>query len=139
MTALPNYRPNTLSLGPLESEILDILWARQSATVREVHEQILADPDRELAYASVTTVLNRLAKKGWVQCDREGQAFLWQTRLTKLEAQALMTHDQLQDFLEMGSPDVIAAFADSVDEASLDQLEAIAQQIKAARDLRAQS
>lgn len=133
MCALPVRRPNTLSLGPLESEILDILWVKTQATVRDIHEQILLDPDRELAYASVTTVLNRLAKKGWVQCDRKDQAFVWTPSLTQLEAQALIAHHQLQDFLEVGKPDVIAAFADSLDEASLEQLEAIAQQIKEAR------
>ena len=139
MSSLPNYRPASLSLGPLESEILDLLWAGEPMTVRNIHEKILEDPDRELAYASVTTVLNRLVKKGWVKCDRQEQAYIWTTRLTKLEAQALKTHDQLQNFLAMGQPDVIAAFADAVDEASLDQLEAIALQIKAARDARTKS
>ncbi|MEM9137111.1 MAG: BlaI/MecI/CopY family transcriptional regulator [Cyanobacteria bacterium P01_F01_bin.42] len=134
MSALPIRKPNTLTLGPLESEILEILWVMTRATVREIHEQILSDPDRELAYSSVTTVLNRLAKKGWVKCDRQEQAFVWRPTLTKLEAQALIAHDQLQDFLALGHPDVIAAFADSLDETTVEQLDAIAQQIRAARN-----
>jgi len=58
--ALPEPRPRQLSLGPLEREILEILWQLESATVKEIHDRILADPNRELAYASVTTVQNRL-------------------------------------------------------------------------------
>ena len=65
MVSLPNHRPKQLSLGPLESDILHLVWELEGATVKEIHDRILADPDRELAYTSVTTVLNRLTKKGW--------------------------------------------------------------------------
>ncbi|OZH54270.1 CopY family transcriptional regulator, partial [Hydrocoleum sp. CS-953] len=50
MSPLPNYRPQQMSLGPLETEILNIVWDLGCATVKQVHELILADPDRELAY-----------------------------------------------------------------------------------------
>ena len=65
MNMLPNYRPKKLSLGSLETEILEIIWQLGEVTVKDVHEQILSDPDRELAYTSVTTVLRRLTDKGW--------------------------------------------------------------------------
>jgi predicted transcriptional regulator len=63
MFSLPNQRPKKLSLGPLEAEILNIVWTFGSVTVKDVHEHILSDLNRELAYASVTTVLNRLTQK----------------------------------------------------------------------------
>ena len=68
MCPLPNYRPQKLSLGPLEAEILEIVWSLGTATVKDVHQKILANPDRELAYTSVTTVLRRLSEKGWLTC-----------------------------------------------------------------------
>ncbi|MGP1385039.1 MAG: BlaI/MecI/CopY family transcriptional regulator [Thainema sp.] len=136
MPPLPDYTPKHLSLGSLEAEILSILWQRQTATVKDIHDQILADPDRELAYASVTTVLNRLAKKGWVRRQKQGKAFCWQPRISQVEAKVLHSHDQLQKFLAVSNPDIVAAFADSLDAASLEQLDAIAQQIQAARQRR---
>ncbi|MFS8924181.1 CopY family transcriptional regulator, partial [Synechococcus sp. B60.1] len=36
---LPKHRPKQLSLGPLESEILDILWELGSASTRQIHER----------------------------------------------------------------------------------------------------
>nr|WP_322744467.1 MULTISPECIES: hypothetical protein [unclassified Coleofasciculus] len=42
----------------------------------------------------------------------------------------------MQRFLAVGNPDVIAAFADSLDQASLEQIEAIAQRLKAIRKAR---
>lgn len=133
MTSLPNYRPKQMSLGPLEAEILNIVWELSSATVKDVHDRILADPDRELAYTSVTTVLRRLTEKGWLACDKQGRAFYWRPLVTKEQAQVIEAHEKLHKFLAVGNPDVVAAFADSLDYASVEQLEKIAQRIQAAR------
>ncbi len=136
MAYLPPHRPKQLSLGPLESEILDILWELGSATVKEIHDQILVNPDRELAYASVTTVLQRLTQKGWLVCDRHNRAFRWRSLVSREQANVLRAHDQLQQFLAVGNPDVVAAFADSLDSASIEQLDAIAQRLKSIRQQR---
>ncbi len=136
MAPLPNYRPKQLSLGPLEAEILNIIWELGSVTVKDVHERILANPDRELAYTSVTTVLRRLTEKGWLACDKRGRTFSWRPLVSRQQAQVIKAHDQLHRFLAVGNPDVIAAFADSLDSASLEQLDAIAQRIQAARRAR---
>lgn len=133
MPPLPDYRPKQMSLGPLETEILHIVWELGSATVKDVHDRILADPDRELAYTSVTTVLRRLTEKGWLACDTQGRAFYWRPLVTKEQAQAIDAHEKLHRFLAVSNPDVVAAFADSLDYASCEQLEAIALRIQAAR------
>lgn len=137
MTSLP-YRPKRLSLGPLEAEVLEILWRLGSATVKDVHERILADPDRELAYTSVTTVLRRLTQKGWLACDKQERAFYWRPLVSRQEAQVLEAYEQLQRFLAVGNPDIVLAFADRLDQASLEQLEAIALQLLAVRQAREQ-
>ena len=136
MTAVPNYRPKQLSLGPLEAEILDIVWQFGCATVKDIHDRILSDPDRELAYTSVTTVLNRLTKKGWLVCNKEGRAFYYRSTVTKQQAQAIEAQEHLHRFLAVGSPEIVAAFADNLDAASVDQLNAIAQRIDEKRKAR---
>jgi predicted transcriptional regulator len=136
MPPLPNPRPKQLSLGPLETEILTILWATQPVTAKAIHETILSDPNRELAYPSVMTVLHRLAKKGWVTSQKVNRVFHWQAVVTREEAKVLQAHEQLRQFLAVSNPDVVAAFADSLDHASLDQIEAIASRIKAIRQAR---
>jgi len=129
MAPLPQYRPKKLSLGPLEAEILEIIWNLKVATVKNVHEEILKDPDRELAYTSVTTVLQRLTSKGWLKCSKKGKAFSWQPLLSREQAQAIRSYEQLNGFLAVSNPDVVAAFADSLDTASLEQIEAIASRL----------
>ena len=139
MSHLPNYRPHKLSLGSLEQEILEIIWELGKVTVKDVHDRILSDPNRELAYASVTTVLRRLTDKGWLSCqkqEKKGRAFQWEAKLSRQQAKAIKAYDHLNQFLAVGNADVVAAIADSLDSASVKQLEAIAEQLKAIRQQR---
>lgn len=136
MSPLPHHRPQQLSLGHLEAEILNIVWERGTVSVKDVHEQILADPDRDLAYASVTTVLQRLTQKGWLTCDKRGRCFFWRPLVSRQEAQALEAYLHLQRFLAVSNPDMVAAFADSLDQTSVEQLTAIAEKLQVLRNTR---
>jgi len=139
MTPLPKYRPKQLSLGPLESELLNIIWDSTRISATDIHDRILADPDRELAYGSVMTVLRRLEQKGWIACEKEGRALYWHTLISREEAQALTAYHQLNRFLEVGDADIVAAFASDLDRASMDKLEAIATRLKTIRQSRERS
>ena len=133
MASLPRHRPKKMSLGPLEKEILEIVWQLKVVTVKNVHDRILQDPDRELAYTSVTTVLRRLTKKGWLKCSKKGRAFSWQALVSAEQAQALQSYEKLNRFLAVSDPDLVASFADSLDTASLEQIDAIAARLNAIR------
>jgi predicted transcriptional regulator len=129
----PTDRPKQLSLGPLEREVLEIVWDLEEATVRDVHIKLLQDPDRELAYTSVTTVLKRLTQKGWLLCDSRDRSFVWHGRVSRPQAQAIFAYEQLNQFLAVGNPDIVAAFANQLDQTSADKLDAIAQRLREAR------
>ncbi|MDJ0593558.1 MAG: BlaI/MecI/CopY family transcriptional regulator [Pleurocapsa sp. MO_226.B13] len=133
MAFLPQHKPKKMSLGPLETEILEIVWRLKVVTVRNVHDYILQDPNRELAYTSVTTVLRRLTKKGWLKCSKKDRAFSWQALVSAEQAKALQAYEKLNGFLAVSNPDVVASFADSLDTASLEQIEAIAARLNAVR------
>jgi predicted transcriptional regulator len=60
-------------LGELERAVMDVLWDRAApTTVREVAEAL---EDRDLAYTTVMTVLDRLAGKDMVERERSGRAW----------------------------------------------------------------
>jgi BlaI family transcriptional regulator, penicillinase repressor len=61
-------------LGDLERVVMDLLWERHEPVSVRVVTRALAD--RDLAYTTVMTVLDRLAKKGFVRRERVGRA--WQ-------------------------------------------------------------
>ncbi len=139
MPQLPKHRPKQLSLGPLESEILNMIWDSTRLGATDIHDRILTNPDRELAYGSVMTVLRRLEQKGWIHCEKEGRSLHWQARISREESQALTAYHQLNRFLEVGDADIVAAFANDLDLASMDKLEAIAARLKNIRQSREQS
>jgi predicted transcriptional regulator len=69
------------NLGPLEQRLLDALWARGSATVRELVDAGYED----LAYTTVMTTLDRLFKKGLLTRSEEGRAFRYVPRFSREE------------------------------------------------------
>jgi BlaI family transcriptional regulator, penicillinase repressor len=77
------FRSLARQLGPLEQRMLDALWARGSATVRE----LLENSHPELAYTTVMTTLDRLFKKGLLTRSEEGRAFRYVPRFSREELQ----------------------------------------------------
>jgi len=76
-------------LGPLEQRLLDGLWAKGNATVRE----LLENGCPELAYTTVMTTLDRLYKKGLLTRSEEGRAFRYTPLFSReeLHRQAAVT------------------------------------------------
>ena len=59
-------------LGELERAVMEVLWRTDAAhSVRDVHAALA---DRDLAYTTVMTVLDRLAKKGVCTRQLDGRA-----------------------------------------------------------------
>jgi predicted transcriptional regulator len=75
------FRSASQQLGPLEQRLLEALWARRSATVRELVE----DGYQNLAYTTVMTTLDRLFKKGILTRLEEGRAFRYAPRFNREE------------------------------------------------------
>lgn len=85
------------SLGTLERDVMAHLWDAGSAqTVRQVHEALSGPPlERGLAYTTVMTVLDRLAKKGVVRQERAGRAFEYSPVQTREEMTAAVMLEAL--------------------------------------------
>jgi predicted transcriptional regulator len=60
-------------LGELERAIMEVLW--ESPTPMTVRQVGTCLTDRDLAHTTVMTVLDRLAKKGFVKRQRAGRAW----------------------------------------------------------------
>lgn len=71
-------------LGDLEHAVMDVLWSRPAPTsVRDVHEELASG--RSIAYTTVMTVLDRLAKKGIVARSLDGRAWLYRPARSRLD------------------------------------------------------
>ena len=63
-------------LTPLELEIMKVLWETGPASVQTVQERLA--PERTLAYNTVQTMLNVLHRKGKVQRELTGRAYVYE-------------------------------------------------------------
>jgi predicted transcriptional regulator len=87
-------------LGPLEMHLLRTIWARQSATVRELIDSGEADG----AYTTVMTTLDRLHKKGLLERSAEGRAFRYTAALLRDEFNGHNVRNAIRKFLGGASP-----------------------------------
>lgn len=96
-------RPSpTARLGPLEQRLLEALWSRGSATVRELVDaaDAGASADHKIAYTTVMTTLDRLYKKRLLSRVAEGRAFRYSPRHTREEMQKAAAGEAIRQLLD---------------------------------------
>ncbi|MEB3030542.1 BlaI/MecI/CopY family transcriptional regulator [[Mycobacterium] nativiensis] len=109
-------------LGDLERAVMDHLWsAPESQTVREVHEALSAQ--RDLAYTTVMTVLQRLAKKNLVSQIRNDRAHRYIPVRGRDELVAGLMVEALDQAADSG--DRRAALVHFVERVGVDEAEAL--------------
>jgi predicted transcriptional regulator len=73
------FRPGAKGLrkvfGELEAAIMECLWTQRHGTVSEVYREMTGQ--RDIAYTTVKTVMERLADKGYLRCDRRRRAYVY--------------------------------------------------------------
>ena len=102
-------RKHSLSevLGPLEDEIMQVVWDRGEVTVRDVHDALRAR--RPIAYTTVMTTLGRLSDKGLLKRTEDQPAHHYSPLLTR-EQYARSTVKSVVDWLIGHFPDPAVAY-----------------------------
>lgn len=68
-------KPKLPGVSPAEMEVLRLLWQLEKATVFDVHARLPAE--RDIAPATVQTLLRRLEAKGYVAHHKKGKAYVF--------------------------------------------------------------
>jgi BlaI family transcriptional regulator, penicillinase repressor len=98
---------------PLEVECLKALWGIGEGTVRDVRRVMAGD--RNLAYTTVMTVLDRLEKRGGVSRRKQGRSFVYVPKLSRDELRRFAVKEVVDRFFE-GSTEALATFLKSQQE-----------------------
>lgn len=110
-------------LGPLEQDVMDVVWQLSDATVRDVHSELAKR--RKIAYTTVMTTMARLANKGLLLRDTNGLAHRYRPVITR-ESYARATLGSVLSWLLERYPEPAASYlAEMVDDmgsVSLDEL-----------------
>lgn len=117
---------NSRVIKPTESEleILQILWTKGLATVREVHEELAKTKDA--GYTTTLKLMQIMHEKGLVKRDDSMRTHIYQAAVNKEKTQRHMLSKMI-DSLFGGSPTqlVIQALGDDNHKASLEEIEKI--------------
>ncbi len=103
--------------------VMDVLWdlaEGESITVRDVHARLASE--RDLAYTTVMTVMDRLARKELVRQERAGRAYRYSAMASRAAMTADLMHDALEDFSERDRGSALVAF---IEDASPEDIAAL--------------
>lgn len=84
-------------LGPLETEIMQIVWQDDTSTVKKVHRAL--SHNRDIAYTTVMTTMSRLADKGVLHRQRDGLAYTYTPALSENDFVTLVVQQVLDGLL----------------------------------------
>jgi predicted transcriptional regulator len=79
--------PLEADLSDLQLAVIRVLWKRREASAAEVHAALA---DRELAITTVSTILQRLEKRGIVDHRSEGRLFIYRAAVSEPDVRRSM-------------------------------------------------
>jgi predicted transcriptional regulator len=127
-TRTENIRGQSSGLGPLETKLLEVLWAQKCPLT--VHRLHLIFPDR--AYTTIMTTLDRLYRKGLLLRHKQGRAFAYEPQCGRDELLSELISGHVMDLLggSAKSTVVLSTLVRAVrrtDAALLEELDALVQ------------
>jgi predicted transcriptional regulator len=87
-------------LHELEAEVMEKVWERGEACVREVMEALNASADNERAYTTYLTIMTRLDSKGLLDRRRQGKTDFYTPRYARDQYADLRARAELDSIVD---------------------------------------
>ena len=117
-------RKKNLTLTNAEHRIMEVIWARGSATVADVVEALKGED----AYTTILTLMRILTDKGYLSSRKEGRAFVFVPKVDR-DTVARKAVNQLLSKFFAGSPSELVLSFLREEELTPAELDAIKQKI----------
>ncbi len=107
-----------------ERQIMDILYALESATAGQIHEKMPGEP----AYSTVRAQLRVLEEKGHVDHTEDGNRYVYRPKVPREKARKSALRHLTETFFEGSTANVVAALLGGegkLSSAELDRLSAM--------------
>ena len=113
-------------LTPLESLIMNCLWDRSRATVREVQE--ILEPVKPMAYNTVLTMMRILREKGFLTSERQGRSDVYSPAVPREDVARHSLRDLLDRFFSGSATALVSQLLDS-EEMDVEKIREIRQEV----------
>ncbi|MGO9202865.1 MAG: BlaI/MecI/CopY family transcriptional regulator [Limisphaerales bacterium] len=101
---MPRQKSTTLTNA--EHRVMEVVWARGSATVAEVVEALKGKD----AYTTILTLLRILKAKGYLSSRKEGRAFVFIPKVDRDTVARKAVHQLLSKFFAGSPGELVLAF-----------------------------
>src|SRR5436305_7206432 len=118
-------KKRTMTLTNAEHRIMEVIWARGSATVAEVVEAL----NSKDAYTTILTLMRILKAKGYLSSRKEGRAFVFVPRVDRATVARKAVHQLLSKFFAGSPTELVLAFLRE-EELTPEELDAIKEKIR---------
>jgi predicted transcriptional regulator len=108
-------------LGPLEQEIMEVMWGIEEGTVRHVVDVL--QKRRSIAYTTVMTIMNNLVAKGLLTRNIEGRAYIYAAALNRDQLREKASREAVTQVLARFGDLAIARFVEAAAQFSPEHLE----------------
>ncbi|MBY0029791.1 BlaI/MecI/CopY family transcriptional regulator [Priestia megaterium] len=120
--------------GPLEAEIMLIVWNENNVTIKKV--QTLLGGKKSIHFSTIMTVMNRLVQKEILQKKPQGKAFVYICRFTKDEFFEIQLKQLVYELIdEFGSKVIYHALA-RLQEVDIHLVKKLEQKVKEVKETR---
>ena len=112
-------------LTATELEMMNVIWRMAPCSVHQVVEAL--QPQRQLAYTSVSTIVRILEQKGYVRSQKEGRGHLYEPAVSKEAYQATSLNRLLKNEFD-GAPSLLVQRlldSEQLSDAELDRIRAL--------------
>lgn len=113
-------------LTPLESQIMDSVWNRHPATVREVQKAL--EPVKPMAYNTVLTMMRILRDKGFLTSERHGRSDVYSPTVQREDVARRSLRDLVDRFYAGSATAMVSQLLDS-GELDPDEIQAIRREV----------
>src|SRR5437867_1925135 len=113
-----------------ELKIMKVVWRLETATVRQVYEELLKQ--RRIAYTTVMTMMNILEQKGYLKKRQEDRAYVYLSARPQKQVIASMVREFIQRVFN-GSAEPLLAHLVEDDQLTEQDLEEIRKTIRSSR------
>ena len=110
---------------PAEWQIMEVIWQKQTASVREVLQN-LEDQGEKKAYTTIQTIMNILVKKGLLNAEKTGMVNYYTPTVKRKNMIRTETRTLLARIFK-GSVPALTSFLIDSEDISLDDIERIKQ------------
>lgn len=105
---------SSATLGPLEEQIMNVIWNEQCETGKQVWEKI--GKSNNVAYTTIMTVMNRLVDKGYLSKSKlNGKTYVYKSLHSKQQKLRTVIKSTLDMWVNTFGEEAVATFIDEAD------------------------